>query len=66
MGKLLQCDVCKALSPDAEGLHVANDWHHVSEITGMERLRHYEPKRYLVCTDCMLKGVRIDHKGITP
>jgi len=29
MATLLKCDLCDNISPNKEGLHVANDWTHV-------------------------------------
>lgn len=29
MAELQQCDICKKISPDERGLHIANHWTHV-------------------------------------
>lgn len=54
MSELIQCDGCKAVSPDNNGLHVANDWY---EVTTRSRATKYE-KRLHWCDDCFQRKVR--------
>ncbi len=65
MAKLLQCDTCAAISPNPKtGLHDSNHWHEVEVRTEYGPHKTYAPVRYLICTDCMSKGVRLSHEGI--
>ena len=61
MAKFIKCDTCEAVSPDENGLYVANHWHVVTVNVSM-----YPDKKdeYLVCGDCMIKGVRLSADGV--
>lgn len=61
MAQLLQCDACKAISPDENGLYIANHW---TEISTQHRHYKFESKKYLICDKCMAKGVTFGNEGI--
>jgi recombinational DNA repair protein RecR len=65
MAEFKRCDTCSQESPDKKGLFIANAW---TEISVIERkgLRDERGKKYLVCDDCMDKGVRISDEGVAP
>lgn len=61
MATILKCDTCDRVSPDKDGLHVANHW---TEIKVGSRLRRGAEVEYLICTDCLRNGVRLSEKGV--
>jgi hypothetical protein len=60
MAELLQCDVCKKISPDEQGYFIANDW---TKITTTD---HFGGDKYLICVECMGKGFIINDEGVRP
>ncbi len=63
MATILKCDTCDAMSPDKTGLHIANHWTVLVVYTKSRTLSEKETE-YLICTDCMHKGVVLSGKGI--
>lgn len=62
MAIIKKCDTCDAVSPDKEGLHVANHWTMV-EVASC--LRRNDKDEYLICTDCLRKGIRLSDRGLS-
>jgi len=64
MASFLGCDACGAISPDKEGLHVANHWLEVKIDIHAKTIRGGHDRDYLICTDCMKRGVILDGDSI--
>jgi hypothetical protein len=65
MATILKCDTCDALSPDKTGLHVANRWT-VLVVRTKSRILSEKKTEYLICTDCLSKGIRLNEKRVSP
>ncbi len=53
MAVLIKCDTCDSVSPNKQGLHIANGWTHV-------KLNQSRTEReFIVCDECVGKGARL-------
>ena len=52
MGQITTCDFCGAQSPNAEGLHVANHWRKIVDVSRRGDRFYIEAEWQDCCGDC--------------
>ena len=63
MARILKCDTCNTVSPNSKGEYVANHWRTIK----LQRpFNHPREPEFLICLDCIRKGIRIDDEGVYP
>ena len=50
----IKCDGCGKVSPDKDGLHIANHWTEISVNSPWRRRNRYaKPEKHTFCRDCI-------------
>jgi hypothetical protein len=66
MADLKQCDTCGVISPNNKGEYIANHWT-TMRVVYAEGLRSSRTTDFLVCCDCIARGVKVsDTSGYPP
>lgn len=64
MAIIHKCDTCDAVSPDKDGLFVANHWTEITVDVAKVVRNAAREYHYLICQQCMKDGIKLSTLGV--